>query len=167
MTQEQVKIRQFNDSAVVTSRIKLEKGPRSHGLTNVYVSDRPWRCVASQASWIGAAKTLQPSLTTKGVESLQLTGEEQSTSSWRIQEKLFIAESQNVLLREDLKNERETAELIRSQGAGAQSRGAGWRTTTIGGREVGRQYSSPGASRGVSSAQRRNMSSAYDRVSNA
>ncbi len=66
---QDVKIRLFGDSAVVTSRINLETVPRWSGLTNVYVRRQGrWRCVASQATWIRPRQTLQPSLTKREEE---------------------------------------------------------------------------------------------------
>ena len=51
--QEEVKVRLFGDSAVVTSRIKLEVPPTWNGLMNVYVKRQGrWRCVASQATLV-------------------------------------------------------------------------------------------------------------------
>jgi ketosteroid isomerase-like protein/biotin carboxyl carrier protein len=103
IVQEEVKVRLFDDSAVVTSRIKLERGPRWNGLTNVYVKrqDR-WRCVASQASWIGAAMTLQPSRWTKAQEETLLTNEQQLRRQLVVlREQLALAEMRNADLREN------------------------------------------------------------------
>jgi RNA polymerase sigma factor (sigma-70 family) len=69
IVQEEIKIRLFGDSAVVTSRIKNRRGARGDGLINVYVKrqDR-WRCVASQPAWIRRAQRVQSPLTTRSEE---------------------------------------------------------------------------------------------------
>jgi RNA polymerase sigma factor (sigma-70 family) len=58
--QEELKVRLFGDSAVVTSRIKLEVPPSWNGLMNVYVKRQGrWRCVASQATLVQRDRTGQ------------------------------------------------------------------------------------------------------------
>ena len=119
IVQDEVKIRLFGDSAVVTSRIKLQTGPRWNGSTNVYVKRQGrWCCVASQMLWIGAAKTLQPSLLTKGQEETHLANEEQLLKQLLVlQEKLAIAEMQNAHLRENSKKERASVQSNHPEGA--------------------------------------------------
>jgi RNA polymerase sigma factor (sigma-70 family) len=119
--QDEVKIRLFDDSAVVTGRIKLKNGPRWSGLTNVYVKrqDR-WRCVASQASWIGAAMTIQPSRWTKEQEETHLTNEQQLRRQLMgLKEKLAIAEMRNAHPRENSKKDQ--ADIPSNQLDGARS----------------------------------------------
>ena len=169
-TQEELKVRLFGDSAVVTSRIKLEKGPRSHGLTNVYVKRQAhWRCVASQASWIGEAKTLQPSLTAKGVDSLQLTVEEQSTAAVA----LFAGKVLHRRITERASPRRPQArvrvpvELSLSQGAVPKPAVPAGRPIAIGCREVGMGILFTRCFQRCFHAHARSMSFAYDHVSNA
>ena len=58
--QEEVKVRLFGDSAVVTSRIKLAVPLTSNGLMNVYVKRQGrWRCVALQATLVQPDRTGQ------------------------------------------------------------------------------------------------------------
>ena len=63
IVQDEVKIRLFGDSAVVTSRIKPPDGARGTGLTNVYIRRQGrWCCVASQMLWIVPVQDAEPSL---------------------------------------------------------------------------------------------------------
>jgi biotin carboxyl carrier protein len=87
----------------------------------VYVKrqDR-WRCAASQASWIGAAMTIQPSRWTKEQEETHLTNEQQLRRQLMgLKEKLAIAEMRNAHPRENSKKDQ--ADIPSNQLDGARS----------------------------------------------
>ena len=50
---DEIKTRVFGDTAVVTSRIKVQTWSTPYRMTNVYIKrQRRWQCVASHASWV-------------------------------------------------------------------------------------------------------------------
>ena len=119
IVQDEIKVRLFGDSAVVTSRIKLKTTLTWQGLSNVYVKQQGrWRCVASHATWILPRQTPPPSQTTNRHEDTRRPQEVPLVEQLRVsQEKLEIAELQNALLREDLKKERASVHSNRQAGA--------------------------------------------------
>jgi ketosteroid isomerase-like protein len=119
ISQQEIDVRLFDASAVVTSRIARASKQGSHGYLNVYVKrqDR-WRCVASQASWIGADNSVRKSRVTKAQEESERKQREQLVAQVaELQGMLNLAEARNALLTEDLMQDRAKVQSNQPKGA--------------------------------------------------
>jgi RNA polymerase sigma factor (sigma-70 family) len=119
ISQQEIDVRLFDASAVVTSRIARASKQGSHGSLNVYVKrqDR-WRCVASQASWIGADNSIRQSPVTKAQEERERKQREQLVAQVaELQGMLNLAEARNALLTEDLMQDRAKVQSNQPKGA--------------------------------------------------
>jgi RNA polymerase sigma factor (sigma-70 family) len=121
ISQQEIKVQLFDASAVVTSRIARESKQGSHGSLNVYVKrQNRWRCVASQASWIGADNSMRQLRLTKGQEESERKQREQLVAQVsELQGMLNLAEARNALLTVDLMQDR--AKVQSNQPGGARS----------------------------------------------